>query len=356
MTPELRRAMQGQVGSSTAPSVGDVWRAGRRRRSSRRWLAGAGAVTAVLLVVGVATQVVTDDGSQTVRAGVAEASCRPRTYLTEQIFGSNGSYDPQEPPKTAAAMVRGGGSEHLRKPEVVARVKVLSIDERPTPTVSLPNVNPSGLASKPEVRAWVEVTDPVFGADIGDRFTISDAGSAALLAELGAAKKIVMQQIDDFQNHIDELSRPLEALDEQIIATPADDPAYQELVGRRADVKEQVDAARQEALDQLHDYQQRLQILQVSERLTALAPVGTSCHRFREGDDLVVALVRPAGGGTFELTGPSSFFLVDGNGFSEELDAARRSVPGWSDSELLRLARESTPDEFVDHLRDAVDD
>ncbi len=98
--------------------------------------------------------------------------------------------------------------------------------------------------------------------------TYQETRLEAILADLTAAKKVITQQITDFQSQVDDLNKPLEALDQQIRDTPSTDPNYQSLVANRERQKEITDAARNEAQAQLNDYQQRLQVLQLSERLT----------------------------------------------------------------------------------------
>lgn len=95
----------------------------------------------------------------------------------------------------------------------------------------------------------------------------------AILADLTAAKKVVTQQVTDFQAQISAINGPLEKLDEQIRNTPDTDPGYAALVADRERQKEITDAARNEAQAQLNDYQQRLQVLQLSERLTTTGGV-----------------------------------------------------------------------------------
>lgn len=353
MTDDLRRQLEAEAGSASAPPVAEVWRAGRRRRSTRRALAAGGAVAVVLLVAGVAVRAIgNDDSTQTVRAGAVPETCEPGPVLATETAGRaiEPLLRPPEPPRTPAAMVHGGGTEDLQVPDAVARVRVLSTDDvrRPNERLLVPE-------PEPEHRAWVEVTDPVFGAEVGDRFSVTDAGPAYREAELRKAKRIVEQQIDDFQRSIDRIDLPLAELDQQIVNMDPNDPRYGPLIEQRGRIKDQTDAERNEAQTQLSEYQRRLQRLQITERLGDDLATTTSCYRFRAGDELVVALVRPGGEGPYELTGSSSFFLIDGDGFSDDLDAARLAVPGWSDSELLRLARESTPDQFLDRLRQAAD-
>ncbi len=94
-----------------------------------------------------------------------------------------------------------------------------------------------------------------------------------LLDDLTAARKVIQQQIDDFQAQVDEINQPLVALDDEILKLSPDDPRYATLVNTRQQIKERTDAERNEAQNQLNDYQQRLQILQLSERLTTTGGV-----------------------------------------------------------------------------------
>ena len=90
----------------------------------------------------------------------------------------------------------------------------------------------------------------------------------ALVEDLANAKKIVQQQVDDYQKQIDAIDKPLVDLDAQIVKLNPNDPAYVALVATRDQVKQRTDAQRTEAQKGLTDYQQRLQLLQLSERLT----------------------------------------------------------------------------------------
>ncbi len=103
--------------------------------------------------------------------------------------------------------------------------------------------------------------------------TYKDTRLETLLADLTGAKKIVQQQIDDYQAAVDKVNEPLAKLDAQIAATPGTDPNYDSLVATRQRLKETTDAARNEAQTSLNDYQQRLQVLQLSERLTTTGGV-----------------------------------------------------------------------------------
>jgi len=95
----------------------------------------------------------------------------------------------------------------------------------------------------------------------------------AILADLSQSREVLQQQINDFQSQIDEINTPLAAIDAQIAATSAADPEYQALLDQRSKLNERIEGQRRELENQLSDYQQRLQILQVSERLTTTGGV-----------------------------------------------------------------------------------
>jgi capsular exopolysaccharide synthesis family protein len=95
----------------------------------------------------------------------------------------------------------------------------------------------------------------------------------ALLEDLTDAKNVIQQQIDDFQSQIDELDAPLVLYDERLRTLDPASLEYQQLLEERDRAKQITDAQRQEAQTQLNDYRQRLQILQLSERLTTTGGV-----------------------------------------------------------------------------------
>lgn len=95
----------------------------------------------------------------------------------------------------------------------------------------------------------------------------------AILSDIVKSKKVLQQQIDDFQQEIDEINKPLAAIDAELVTMPSTDPAYADLVSRRQRVESEVQAQRNDKEEQLHDYQQRLQVLQLSERLTTTGGV-----------------------------------------------------------------------------------
>lgn len=95
----------------------------------------------------------------------------------------------------------------------------------------------------------------------------------ALLEDLTTAREVLQRQIDDFQGQIDEVNAPLAAIDAQIVQTPIDDPRLASLQAQRDQEERRTSAQREELESQLAEYQQRLQILQLSERLTTTGGV-----------------------------------------------------------------------------------
>lgn len=364
MSDDLRQAMGAEAGGGARPDVADLWRAGRRRRTIRRRTTLAASLAAAVVVAGIGVQVVRSEGSQTVRTAGSVGSCVPRAVVRSGLRTSTEAYVAEpapQPPRSLAAMVHGGGTEELVEPDIVARVEVVSVDQRPPnppEDEALLNDDGSGGSEPPagERRARVVVTDPVFGAESGRRLTISDRGEEHRSLVLERATRTATAEVARYQARIDLVAQPLADLDARLLAMAADDPGYAALRAQRSSLERDVHGKLIPLQDKLGEAQQRLQLLQIDERLMGRPVAGTPCHRLAVGDDLIVALTSQHGTGRYELTGSSSFFLVDGDGFSDELDAARRSVPGWTDSELLQLARRSSPDQFLDRLRQAAAD
>lgn len=103
--------------------------------------------------------------------------------------------------------------------------------------------------------------------------TYQDVRLDTITADLAKAREVIQKQIDDYQAQIDKLDEPLAVLDQQILAADPNSPEYTQLLGERDRKKSQTDAARNEAQSALADYQQRLQVLQLSERLTTTGGV-----------------------------------------------------------------------------------
>lgn len=95
----------------------------------------------------------------------------------------------------------------------------------------------------------------------------------AIVEDLAKSKAVLQQQIDDFQAEIDTINKPLAEIDAKLAMTPSTDPGYQDLVDERARIESEVVAQRSDREEQLSDYQQRLQVLQLSERLTTTGGV-----------------------------------------------------------------------------------
>ncbi len=90
----------------------------------------------------------------------------------------------------------------------------------------------------------------------------------AIVADLSQSKSVIQQQINDFQKQIDQISKPIAQLDAQIATTPVNTNEYVQLVQQRERLNNEISAQKDDLQSQLNDYQQRLQILQLSERLT----------------------------------------------------------------------------------------
>lgn len=103
--------------------------------------------------------------------------------------------------------------------------------------------------------------------------TYQTARLDAMLEDLTQSRDVIQQQIDDFQAQIDELNTPLAELSTRIAEMPRDSPEYDPLVTQYQDLNEQVEGQRRTLENQLAEYQQRLQLLQVSERLTTTGGV-----------------------------------------------------------------------------------
>lgn len=95
----------------------------------------------------------------------------------------------------------------------------------------------------------------------------------AIVADLSQSKQVLQQQINDFQSEIDRLNAPLADLDAQISQVPVNSSEYVQLVQERERLNTDIQAQREDLQNQLNDYQQRLQILQLSERLTTTGGV-----------------------------------------------------------------------------------
>ncbi len=264
MSGELGDRLRAAAGPADPPPVANLWGVGRRRRRRQaltRAAAGGLGVLAVLAVASMALdrgygrqEVRSEARAQTSSASVEEATCYPEPHM-----------EYPSPPDSVEGMLEGAYGRAGQPPPVVARMRVVRSWWLEPTTIG------------PGERSWdhrieVEVTDPVRGAEVGDRFTVFDADGMAGPDGAGS-----------------------------------DEPVY------------------------------------VS---------GPACHLFQVGDDLILGLSEPRREDVRELA--TEFFVITEGRFSPELDAARRSLgPGWEDNALLALVRETTPEAFLELLREA---
>lgn len=96
---------------------------------------------------------------------------------------------------------------------------------------------------------------------------------SAIVGDLAKSKAVLQQQIDDFQAQIDAVNKPLADIDTKLATMAESDPARQALLDERSRIDSEVQSKRQDMEQQLSEYQQRLQILQLSERLTTTGGV-----------------------------------------------------------------------------------
>ena len=153
----------------------------------------------------------------------------------------------------------------------------------------------------------------------------------AMLEDLTQSRGVLQQQIDDFQAQIDAVNKPLTELDQRIAETPANSAEYQPLLEQRERLEQSTQGQRQELESQLTDYQQRLQLLQVSERLTTTGGVQILNPAAVPGSPVSPNLMR-------DLVQAALIGLFIGIGLAfllEQLDDSVRSP-----SDLERVARD----------------
>ena len=168
MSDELSDRMSTGAGSSAAPPLEGLWRAGRRRRRNRRLAGGGGAVLALVLVAGaVASGAGQDDDRLRTGNGPVVSTTLPAAPCDPEP-----DREAQPTPSTAAELIGGTGRASpagpRSAPAVVARATVLRSWWLEPETVG------------PGERSWqhrleIEVTDPIKGAAAGDRLTVYDA-------------------------------------------------------------------------------------------------------------------------------------------------------------------------------------
>lgn len=153
----------------------------------------------------------------------------------------------------------------------------------------------------------------------------------AIVADLSQSKTVLSQQINDFQSQIDKLNAPLAALDAQITATPVNSNEYVQLVQQRDRLNTEIATKRDDLQSQLNDYQQRLQILQLSERLTTTGGIQILNPATAPGSPISPNLVR-------DLIQAALIGLFIGIGLAfvlEQLDDSVRTA-----GDLERLAKD----------------
>jgi succinoglycan biosynthesis transport protein ExoP len=180
----------------------------------------------------------------------------------------------------------------------------------------------------------------------------------AIVADLTQSREVLQQQINDFQAEIDAINQPLAELDQQLANTPIADPAYQELVEQRERLNEDIQAERTDKEEQLSEYQQRLQVLQLSERLTTTGGVQilnpATVPSSPISPNIVRDLVQAALIGLF--LGVALAFLLeqidDSIRTPADLERAFKDLPalglipldeGWKDKNVTRITTQADP-------------
>ncbi len=95
----------------------------------------------------------------------------------------------------------------------------------------------------------------------------------ALTRDIVETKAIVQDQIDDFQAQVDLIDQPVAILDAQILATDQTSADYTRLVNEREQLRQRTDAERTTAQNNLDQYKNTLNQLQLSERLNTTGGV-----------------------------------------------------------------------------------
>ena len=180
----------------------------------------------------------------------------------------------------------------------------------------------------------------------------------AIVEDLAQSKAVLQQQIDDFQSEIDAIDKPLADLDTRLAATPLDDPAYEQLIAERDRLDQSIQAERSDMENQLSDYQQRLQVLQLSERLTTTGGVQilnpATVPSSPISPNIVRDLVQAALIGLF--LGIGLAFLLeqvdDSVRSTGDLERAAKNLPllglipldeGWKDKSQARVSTQAAP-------------
>lgn len=322
MTDHLSDRMRAAAGTPAGGGAQEAWAEGRHRRSRRRLatVTSAALVVVVLVGIGVAIAHQAGDAPDQVIAGPVtskpvDAGCQPEPNMEATNVAP-----------TPEAFVGGPGPRGSQPPTAIVRGKV----------VVGWWLEPKDLGAagewRFEHRIRLQVTDTVKGPARGEMLEIRDGvADRTIPATADAQRRLrgAMRILTDLLR-----SQPAEGLGRD----PSDDA---------------VEAA-QSLVDEIHD---EIGPLLDAETRKLEGEVGPPCHAFREGDELIVAL-GPSyrTGGTQELHSSSSFFVINDGRLDPALDAARRSVPGWGDNDLLALARHATPGELMDAFREAAAD
>lgn len=103
--------------------------------------------------------------------------------------------------------------------------------------------------------------------------TYQSARVDAQLQDLSKARRTLQEQLDQYQEQIDDLDAPVALIDAQILEEAEGSDRYQELTNQRTRLVSQTQARRNELQEQLSDYSERLQSLQVSTRLVTTGGV-----------------------------------------------------------------------------------
>lgn len=219
----------------------------------RRWLAVVGAVVVIVAIVGVL-----DLTKTPVYRASAQMLLQPKQ--SESIFTPAAQVvDPTRAVQNELKIinslrVRTAVAEAFGRP---ISISAASGGEDDVIILSATSTNPREAARMVNVYAETYQTERL----------------NAIIADLAQSKTVLQQQINDFQAEIDAVNAPLAALDARIAATPVTSQEYAELVTERDRLDTSISQERNELQSQLSDYQQRLQILQLSERLTTTGGV-----------------------------------------------------------------------------------
>lgn len=349
MTQDLREAMAAEAPGGEAPPLAGMWRSARRRTQRRRLAVMGVPVASAAALLGGLVLVDRPGADAPVPLAVDQRSCD----LIARVRAGDapaGSLRTARPPADAAEMVGRSTPSGYGTPEgaslrpTVVRIRI----ERVEPA------DLSGLSVRWTDDLTARVVEPVQPADASGTIRVQTFRTD-FWDDMSAATRMVQRDIDGVQDDIDAASAPLAALDQQIAQTPASDPAHAGLLDqrRREEARSQ---ERRDALEaELADYQQRLQMLQLGERLL-LGGTDFACFEPHVGDELIVALYESTDGAAFQLVGPGSFFVVDEGGMlSPELDGLRSAVPEWR-TPLIEQTRGMSGDELMDLLRDAAEE